>query len=158
MQLWSIYDEDDIKDGEEENDDVADNNDSDNEEYIKVETKEDDDIFKTISGGDLKKKMSQNVAKPLKCNLENEDVAKPLKSNSEDEEDEDVVKPLKSKSEDEDIFKSICGGDFKEKKILNLWQIVLSQSQLMYTSLDHSTRLVKVAGLLCGVIVGKHMC
>jgi hypothetical protein len=114
--LRSIYDKDDIKDGEEENDDGADNNDSNDEEYIKVETKEDDDIFKTISGGDLKKKMSQNVAKPLKCNLENEDVAKPLKSNSEDEEDEDVVKPLKSKSEDEDIFKSICGGDFKEKK------------------------------------------
>jgi hypothetical protein len=74
----------------------ADSSDGNDEEYIKVETKEDDDIFKSISGGDLIKKMSQNVAQPLKCNLEDKDVSKPLKSNSEDEEDEDVVKPLKS--------------------------------------------------------------
>ncbi len=59
--------------------------------------------------------MSQNVAKPLKCNLEDEDEAKPLKYNSEDEQDEDVVKPLKSNSEHEDIFKSIFGGDLKMK-------------------------------------------
>ncbi len=45
----------------------ADSNDGNDEECIKVETKEDDDIFKSISGGDLKKKMSQNVAKPSKC-------------------------------------------------------------------------------------------
>jgi hypothetical protein len=84
-------------------------------EYIKVEMKEHDDIFLSISGGDLKKKMSQNVAMPLKCILKDEDVAKPLKSNSEDEDNEDVAKTLKLNSEDEDIFKSICGGDLKKK-------------------------------------------
>jgi hypothetical protein len=53
---------------------------------IKIERKKDDDIFDAISEGDLKKKISQNVAETFKSN-----------------------------SEDENIFKSICGGVLKKK-------------------------------------------
>ncbi len=49
---------------------------------IKIEKKTDDDVFDTITEGDLKKKMSQHVAETVKSN-----------------------------SEDENVFKSMCGGD-----------------------------------------------
>jgi hypothetical protein len=35
---------------------------------IKIERKKDDDIFNTISEGDLKKKMSQHMAETFKSN------------------------------------------------------------------------------------------
>ena len=53
---------------------------------IKIERKKDDDIFNTISEGDLKKKMSRHVAEIFKSN-----------------------------SKDENIFKSICVKDFQVK-------------------------------------------
>jgi hypothetical protein len=53
---------------------------------ITIERERDDDIFNVISEGDLIKKMSQHEAETFKSN-----------------------------SEDENIFKSICGGDLKNK-------------------------------------------
>ena len=53
---------------------------------IKIERKNDADIFIAISKEDLKKKMSQHVAETFN-----------------------------SKSEEENLFKSICGGDLKKK-------------------------------------------
>ncbi len=53
---------------------------------VKNEKKTDDDVFDTITEGDLKKKMSQHVMETVKSNFE-----------------------------DENVFKSIYGGDLRKK-------------------------------------------
>jgi hypothetical protein len=68
---------------------------------------------------------------------------------------EHVAKPFKS--DDEDVFKSICGGNLK-KKISETAVNYFKSTQLMFTSLDRFTILVKVTGLLCMETMGRHVC